>query len=214
MSPAGRGAGSNRRGNKRVDPKEALIDAAEKLLITEGYAGVTTRRVAAVAGLNQALVHYHFGSLPELFLAVHDRMSNVFQSRVLSIFANEEPLTVKWQKMQEMFFQSDMQRGYPKIHLELMTLAANRPELRERVVSRLAFLRTVFVEALRSQLQRSDSTAEDEEIEALAALAGTVVNGTLIEKILGYDRGHEQAFELLNSQLEALLKARPKRLPA
>jgi AcrR family transcriptional regulator len=198
---------------KRADPKQALLDAAEKLLITEGYAGVTTRRVASVAGLNQALVHYHFGSLPELFLAVHDRMSEVFQSRVLSIFADDEPLAVKWQKMQEMFFQADMQRGYPKIHLELMTLAANRPELRERVVSRLAFLRTVFVEALRSQLQKSGSWSGDQQVEALAALAELVVNGALIEKILGYERGHTQAFAMLDEQLAVLTKSRSKQAP-
>jgi AcrR family transcriptional regulator len=192
-----------------------LLDAAEKLLITDGYAGVTTRRVASVAGLNQALVHYHFGSLPDLFLAVHDRMSERFQSRVLSIFADDEPLPVKWRRMQEMFFQSDMQRGYPKIHLELMTLAANRPELRDRVISRLAFLRTVFAEALRTQLKKSNAFSGDDQVEAMAALAQLVVNGALMEKILDYDRGHDGAFSLLDGELDGLLKTRPaKKLPA
>lgn len=214
MSPAERGGGTARSRSKRVDPKAALLDAAEELLITEGYAGVTTRRIASVAGLNQALVHYHFGSLPDLFLAVHDRMSEIFQSRVLSIFADDEPLTVKWQKMQEMFFQADMQRGYPKIHLELMTLAANRPELRDRVVSRLAFLRTVFVEALRAQLQKSGNFSGDDQVEAIAAVAQLIVNGALLEKILNYDRGHAEAFALLDEEMEALSKARPNRLPA
>ena len=47
----------------------ALLDTAEELLITKGVAGITTRKVADRAGVNQALVHYHFGTIEELLLA-------------------------------------------------------------------------------------------------------------------------------------------------
>ena len=45
------------------DPKTTLIEAAERVLARDGRTGLTTRRLAAEAGLNPGLVHYHFGSI-------------------------------------------------------------------------------------------------------------------------------------------------------
>ena len=38
------------------------VDAAERLLLEVGHAGITTRRLAEAAGVNHGLVHYYFGS--------------------------------------------------------------------------------------------------------------------------------------------------------
>ena len=46
----------------RSTAEEALLDAAERLLVEVGYAGITTRRLAEEAGVNHGLVHYYFGS--------------------------------------------------------------------------------------------------------------------------------------------------------
>ena len=60
----------------RHDTMEAFLDAAERLLITEGYAGVSVRRLAEEAGANHGLVHYYFGSMEELFLRVLERFTD------------------------------------------------------------------------------------------------------------------------------------------
>jgi AcrR family transcriptional regulator len=46
--------------------RERLLDAAARGIAEHGWDGVTTRRVAELAGLNQGLVHYHFGSMAAL----------------------------------------------------------------------------------------------------------------------------------------------------
>ena len=46
----------------RSAAEEALLDAAERLLVEVGYGGITTRRLADAAGVNHGLVHYYFGS--------------------------------------------------------------------------------------------------------------------------------------------------------
>src|SRR5262249_39618038 len=46
----------------RSAAEEALLDAAERLLVQVGYARITTRRLADEAGVNHGLVHYYFGS--------------------------------------------------------------------------------------------------------------------------------------------------------
>ncbi len=47
----------------------ALIQAATEIMLEEGYAAVTSRRVAAKAGVKPPLVHYYFPSMDDLFLA-------------------------------------------------------------------------------------------------------------------------------------------------
>ena len=63
-----------RKGNAG-DPttRNALLDAAQHVMRTEGYAGATTRRVASEAGVNSALVSYYFGSLDGMFIALFRR---------------------------------------------------------------------------------------------------------------------------------------------
>ncbi len=48
----------------------ALLDAALALMVEDGYAAVTSRRVAAKAGLKPQLVHYYFRTMDDLFVAL------------------------------------------------------------------------------------------------------------------------------------------------
>ena len=49
-----------------ADTKQRLLDGALAALREHGVAGVSARTIAAAAGVNQALVFYHFGSVDEL----------------------------------------------------------------------------------------------------------------------------------------------------
>ena len=60
---------------------EAFLDAAERLLVEVGHAGISTRRLAAEAGANQGLVHYYFGSMDELFVQVLERFTERLVAR-------------------------------------------------------------------------------------------------------------------------------------
>ena len=50
--------------------RSVLLDAAEQLMLEEGYAAVTSRRVAEKAALKPQLVHYYFRTMDDLFLEV------------------------------------------------------------------------------------------------------------------------------------------------
>lgn len=45
----------------------AILNAARKLFADNGYAGTTTRSIAAVAGVNVAMLHYYYGSKARLY---------------------------------------------------------------------------------------------------------------------------------------------------
>ena len=51
------------------DTRTRLLDGALETLRTKGIAGVSARTIAAAAGVNQALVFYHFGSVDDLLAA-------------------------------------------------------------------------------------------------------------------------------------------------
>ena len=63
--------------NAGVDLKEVILDAAEGLFARHGFYGVTTRQVAAEAGVDTALIHYYFGAKRELFDAVFLRRAEI-----------------------------------------------------------------------------------------------------------------------------------------
>ena len=74
----------------------ALLDAAQELMLEEGYAAVTSRRVAARAGLNTGLVYYYFGPMDELFVALFQRRAEWMLERQAQALASEQPLWALW----------------------------------------------------------------------------------------------------------------------
>ena len=66
-------ASERRIGAPDAKNRSVLLDAAERLMLEEGYAAVTSRRVAEKAGLKPQLVHYYFRTMEDLYLAVFRR---------------------------------------------------------------------------------------------------------------------------------------------
>lgn len=81
----GRGRPSKAKG---LDLKETILDAAEGLFARHGFHGVTTRQVAAEAGVDTALIHYYFGAKRELFDSAFQRRAEILnQAREASMNA-------------------------------------------------------------------------------------------------------------------------------
>lgn len=73
-------ARGRRRKGARPDLRAAILDAAEQLFAAHGFYGVTTRQVAAEAGVDSALIHYYFGTKRDLFDAVFARRAEILNS--------------------------------------------------------------------------------------------------------------------------------------
>ncbi|WP_369053460.1 TetR family transcriptional regulator [Kineococcus terrestris] len=60
-----------RTGRRAGNPgtREAVLDAAREVFADRGFEGATIRAIAALAGVDPALVHHYFGSKDGLFLA-------------------------------------------------------------------------------------------------------------------------------------------------
>lgn len=74
----------------RRDPgggmREAILDAAVDAIADLGWGNVTTRRIAERAGVNNALIHYYFGSKDELLRrAVTERFAADFEAPLAAL---------------------------------------------------------------------------------------------------------------------------------
>ena len=187
----------------RAETVEAFLDAAERLLISTGYAGVSVRRLAEEAGANHGLVHYYFGSMEELFLRVLERFTERLIQRQQTMYESGVPFIEKWRTAMR-YLDEDLQAGYPKVWLELQAMAWNRPEMRERVVRVNAEWRAVLTEAFSRGMNEYGLDRRGFPLEAVVSLVISFNEGMMLERLSGISEGHRELLGAIDQWLETL----------
>jgi AcrR family transcriptional regulator len=181
----------------RSAAEEALLDAAERLLVDVGHAGITTRRLAEEAGVNHGLVHYYFGSIENLLVRTLDRFTERLTQRQRELYAADLPFIEKWRTAMRYLIGEDV--TYEKVWLELQALAWNRPELRESLAHVNAEWRAVLTEAFEEPRARLKIELP---LEALVSLVMTFNIGIMVERLSGIDTGHRELLESIDRLLD------------
>jgi AcrR family transcriptional regulator len=160
-----------------------LLDAAELLLLEEGYAAVTSRRVAARAGLKPQLVHYYFRAMDDLFLEVFRRRAEDNVARAERAIATDGSLRVLWQ------LNADP-RG-ARFNIEFVALANHRKAIRTEMARYAERFRAAQLEAVTTALSALGVT-DDELPPIVALLVMTGLSQVLaLEDALGVTAGHD-----------------------
>jgi AcrR family transcriptional regulator len=160
-----------------------LLDAAELVLLEEGYAAVTSRRVAARAGLKPQLVHYYFRTMDDLFLEVFRRRAEENVARVQRAIGTDGSLRVLWQ-------QNADPRG-ARFNIEFVALANHRKAIRTEIAHYAERYRAVQLEAVTNAL-RAIGVSGDELPPIVALLTMTGITQVLaLEEALGVTTGHD-----------------------
>jgi AcrR family transcriptional regulator len=110
---------AERRDRATADTRGSIVDAARSALLTDGYAALSTRRVAEIAGVPLSQIHYHFGSKRQLILAVLDAENERLLDRQREMFDAAEPLWVRWDRACD-FLDADLESGYVRILQEMI----------------------------------------------------------------------------------------------
>lgn len=171
---------------RRPAAEQAFLDAAERLLVSSGYAQITTRRLAEEASANHGLVHYYFGSMENLFVRVLERFTARIVERQRELYGSDLPFAEKWRQAMRYL---DEDRAYQKVWFELQALAWNRPDLRERVARVNDEWRGVLADALRPVRAQHQI---DLPLDALVALVMTSNLGVMLERLCGVETGHDE----------------------
>jgi AcrR family transcriptional regulator len=191
----------------RAEATEALLTAAESLLIEVGYAGITVRRLAERAGVNHGLVHYYFGSMQDLLLRVVERFTDGLIERQRAMYAADVPFIDKWRQAMA-FLDEDSRSGYQKIWFELQAMAWND----ERVRARLQHVHQQWVDVLlpafTTGLAELGVHPELYPARGVVSLVVTFNEGIMAERLSGVDSGHRALLDMIDNLLERLEEAR------
>ena len=182
---------------------DAFLDAAERLLVREGAAGISTRQLATEAGQNHGLVHYYFGSVDELLLQTLERFTGRILERQRALYGSDGPFAEKWRTAIG-YLDADLKAGYPKVWAELEALAWNHPEMRARLNKVNEAWRTLLRDALADAIDEYGLQGSGFSAEALAALVMQFQKGMLNERLLGFDRGHADLLNEIDSWLTSM----------
>jgi len=191
----------------RQDPRQALMDAAERMLVEVGHAGITTRRLAQEAGVNHGLVHYYFGSMENVLAETLDRFTERLIERQRAMYAAPVPFIEKWRTAMN-YMDLDHESGYQKIWLELHALAWNNPDLRARVAAVTGEWRAVVREALEDAAREYRRDPDDVPLAGLTSLVETITLGMILERHVGVTEGHRELLDEIDRQLESLEKGK------
>jgi AcrR family transcriptional regulator len=206
-SARGATAGLKRKAGVRLAPEVTrghLLDATEQLMITEGYAAVTTRRVGAAVGLTAALVHYYFPTTDDLLLATYRRAGERRDVVVREALASERPLRALWDHFTN--------ATYMALGVEFMALANHRKAIRKEMTERIEQFRDDLAAAFSPRLGKG--IGRNTPALCAAMLMDGLARSYIQEKMLGISSGHRETKAFVEDLLEQIEGKASKRAKA
>jgi len=176
--------------------RAVLLDAAERLLLTEGYAAVTSRRVAAEAGLKPQLVHYYFATMDDLYLAVFRRRAEEGLVRQAAALASDDPLRALW--------EFSLDDAGTALTYEFVALANHRKEIRSEIARYAERFRTMRVAALVDILESAGVDTSAFPPGAVSVFLTSLSRVLIMERTLGLTAGHADAVAVAERFIEQL----------
>jgi AcrR family transcriptional regulator len=173
-----------------------LVDAAERLLLEEGYAAVTSRRVGARAGLKPQLVHYYFRTMDDLFVEVFRRRAEENLLRFERAIRKDGSVRTLWA------LNADA-RG-AAFSIEFVALAKHRKTIRAEIARYAERFRAAQLEALTRALA-ADGISPEELPPVVALLLMTGVSQVMaLEQALGVTSGHDATLSYIEKAIDRM----------
>lgn len=170
--------------------RKLILDATEQLMVDQGYASVSTRRVATEAGLKPSLVHYYFKTTDDLVVALYHRVAEQQMRELTPALASEKPLEEIWKLL--------LDRRRTVLAMEFLALANHRPALRAEIALHAERIRSMQAGAL-ARVFRNLSIGSGVNIPRAATMLLSCVTYVLgTEDALGISAGHEDAHGLVD----------------
>ncbi|HET6949285.1 MAG TPA: TetR/AcrR family transcriptional regulator [Acidimicrobiales bacterium] len=186
-------ASTRRIGKETSKTRALLLDATERLMLEEGYAAVSSRRVAAAADVKPALVHYYFPTMDDLFVALFRRGAERNMERITGAAESEQPLRALWQLSNE-------QRG-AVLMTEFTALSRHRTAVRSEIAAFGRRFRKLQLRAIGRTLDRHGIDGSVVTAEAVAVLMTGLSTTLTLEREVGMSTGHTQAVALVEHLL-------------
>ena len=104
----------------KVETSIVVLEAAKKVLRQNGYSKLSTRDVAAAAGVPLSQIHYHFGSKQGMVLALFEHLNSQLLDRQDAMFHDSTlTLSQRWDRACD-YLDEDIASGYVRVLQELI----------------------------------------------------------------------------------------------
>ncbi|WP_406664201.1 CerR family C-terminal domain-containing protein [Gallaecimonas sp. GXIMD1310] len=158
--------------NRGDATRQALIATATDVFAHSGYDGVSTRAIARAAGINQALISYHFGSKEGLYLAVFEAIAEALNEKISPLASSMEKLFTGQGQPRSQYLQAFEQLASAMVDLMVSPQTAHWSQLvlreqqhptkafdvlYDRFMGRLLGLMTQLIQRLRPTLSETDA---------------------------------------------------------
>jgi AcrR family transcriptional regulator len=192
------------------ETKTRILSAAFRRLAAEGYAALSVREIAKDAGLNHALINYHFGTKDQLVIEVLDAANRRLLARQDDMYRGPGGFAQKWAQARR-FYDSDLASGFVRVQAELWAASFSNAELREKFVPRLLAwkerVRDAVGGALRALKAQGAELPPPFSADVIACWVSEFWLGMEFADLLGAPREraqHQVALDAVQALLEAL----------
>lgn len=184
------------KGNDEAGARGKLIEATARVMRAEGYAAATSRRVAAEAGVRQALVYYYFPTMDDLFVQVLRTGAEAALTRMRGLLAEDDPLAALW------LLNSDP--ASTVLNAEFMALANHRKAIGAELKAYAERVRDIETAAVTMVLRANGVDLEQYPPVAISMLIAQTARSLCNESAVGVTRGHEELRAFVQHQLSLL----------
>jgi AcrR family transcriptional regulator len=182
--------------------RQRLIEATAKIMRDEGYAAATSRRVAAEAGVKQALVYYYFPTMDDLFVEVLRTGAEASLKHMRDALTAADPLHALWMINNDVRLTS--------LNTEFMALANHRKAIRAELKTYAERVRDIETAAVTVALRGYGVDLEKYPPVAISMLIAQTARSLCNESAVGVTLGHDELRSLIESQLELLRATAPQ----
>jgi TetR/AcrR family transcriptional regulator of autoinduction and epiphytic fitness len=175
-----------------------LIQATVQIMHDEGYAAATSRRVAAKAGVRQALVYYYFPTMDDLFLEVLKVGADSALEQMRTALTDDDPLHALWR------MNSDTQRTI--LNTEFMALANHRKVIGAELKAYAERVRDIETAAVTIALRANRVDINAYPPVAIAMLIAQIARSIGNEAAIGMTDGHDELRALVDRHIASLTK--------
>jgi TetR/AcrR family transcriptional regulator len=182
--------------------RDAILDATETVMIEQGYAAVTSRRVAERAGLKSLLIHYHFGTMEDLLVAVYERSEREFLRRHLEALTSDNPLRALW--------ELSIHPQRTRLAQELIALSNHKKSIRKITARVLEQMHSINVAFISRYLAQAGVDAEKYPPIVVSHILNGLSRSLVTEEAMGLSAGHSEVIafaERFLNELEAQRRA-------
>lgn len=187
---------ARRIGRPDAKNRTALLDAAEQVMMEQGYAALSARSVADKAGLKHQLVYYYFHTMDELLLAAFQRRAEEGLRAQARALASANPLRALWE------FGNDARHA--ALTTEFVAMAGHRKAIRTALAEYSTRFRDVEIAAMDTLLRRYEIDTSVWSADLVAVMMTSLSRLLVLERAIGVTGGHDAVLAFVENQLGQL----------